>query len=65
LETRQLCRDTKRERAACDLFYPGKLDGTAVAKECGMLTLSAFVIALGSVFTSVVWACKEDMVDRA
>jgi hypothetical protein len=45
--------------------YPAKRGGTAVAKECGMLTLSAFVIALGSVFTSVVWACKEDMVDRA
>jgi hypothetical protein len=39
--------------------------GTAAAKGCVMLTLSAFVIALGSVFTSVVWACKEDMVDRA
>jgi hypothetical protein len=24
-----------------------------------MFTFSAFVIALGSVFTSVVWACKE------
>lgn len=39
--------------------------GTAAAKECGMLTLSAFVIALGSVFMSVFWACKEDMADRA
>ena len=39
--------------------------GTAAAKESGMLTLSAFVIALGTVFTSVLWACKEDMVDRA
>jgi len=35
--------------------------GTAVAKDFPMLTLSAFVIAIGSVFGSVVWACKEDL----
>jgi len=36
----------------------------AAAKECGMFTFSAFIFALGSVFTSVVWACKEDNADR-
>jgi hypothetical protein len=46
-------------------FAREKEFGTPAAKESGMLTLSAFVIALGSVFTSVFWACKEDMVDRA
>jgi hypothetical protein len=30
-----------------------------------MLTISAFVIAMGSVCMSVFWACKEDMTDRA
>jgi hypothetical protein len=65
LETRQLCRETKREKGARNRFTEVNKGGTAAAKECGMLTLSAFVIALGSVFTSVVWACKEDMVDRA
>jgi hypothetical protein len=35
------------------------------AKETSMLTLSTFVIAMGSVFMSVVWACKEDTTDRA
>jgi hypothetical protein len=32
----------------------------AVAKENGMLTLSFFVVAVGSVFGSVVWACKDE-----
>jgi len=45
-------------------FSQAKTRGTAAAKESGMLTLSAFVIALGSVFTSVLWACKEDTADR-
>ena len=36
----------------------------AAAKESGMLTLSAFVIAISSVFTSVLWACKEDTANR-
>jgi hypothetical protein len=31
-----------------------------VAKENGMLTISAFVIAVSSVFGSVLWACKEE-----
>jgi hypothetical protein len=31
-----------------------------VAKSNGMLTLSAFVLAVTSVFGSVLWACKED-----
>jgi hypothetical protein len=44
---------------------PQKDPGTAAAKDGGMLTVSAFVILLGSVFTSVLWACKEDVVDRA
>jgi hypothetical protein len=35
-----------------------------VAKESGMFTISAFVIALGSVFVSVVWACKTDTANR-
>ncbi len=30
-----------------------------------MLPLSAFVVAVGSVFASVLWACKEDLADRA
>jgi len=30
-----------------------------------MLTISSFVIALGSVCMSVFWACKEDTIDRA
>jgi len=64
LETRQLCRESKRESACGGRFCPGNAGGTAAAKETGMLTLSAFVIALGTVFTSVFWACKEDMVDR-
>jgi hypothetical protein len=46
-------------------FARENASGTAAAKESGMLTLSAFVIALGSVFMSVFWACKEDMVDQA
>lgn len=29
-----------------------------------MLTLSAFVIAVSSVFASVLWACKEDVSGR-
>jgi hypothetical protein len=29
-----------------------------------MLTLSAFVIAMGSVCMSVFWACKKDTTDR-
>jgi hypothetical protein len=29
-----------------------------------MFTVSAFIVALGSVFTSVFWACKEDTADR-
>jgi hypothetical protein len=44
---------------------PVKDPGTAAAKDGGVLTVSAFVILLGSVFTSVLWACKEDVVDRA
>ena len=39
--------------------------GTAVAQELGMLTLSTFVIAMGSVCMSVFWACKEDTSDHA
>ena len=35
------------------------------AKETSMLTLSSFVIALGSVCMSVFWACKEDTTNRA
>ena len=38
--------------------------GTTVAKESAMLTLSAFVIAMGSVCMSVFWACKEDTTDH-
>jgi hypothetical protein len=34
------------------------------AKESGMLTLSAFAIAVGSIFASVLWACKEDTANR-
>ena len=41
-------------------FYPVNGVGTAVAKENGMLTLSAFVFAVGSVFGSVLWACKDE-----
>jgi hypothetical protein len=29
-----------------------------------MLTLSGFVIAMGSVCMSVLWACKDDTADR-
>lgn len=29
-----------------------------------MLSLSTFVIAIGIVFTSVLWACKEDTANR-
>lgn len=36
-----------------------------VAKQSGMFTLSAFVIAFSSVVMSVVWACKEDTADHA
>jgi hypothetical protein len=36
-----------------------------VAKGICMLTLSAFVIAVGSVFGSVAWACKEDLTTSA
>jgi hypothetical protein len=39
--------------------------GTAVAKDSGMLTIFAFVVAMGSVFMSVLWACKEDTANRA
>jgi hypothetical protein len=39
--------------------------GTAVAKDFGMLTIFAFVVAMGSVFMSVFWACKEDTANRA
>jgi hypothetical protein len=35
--------------------------GTPAAKGETMFTISAFIIAAGSVFVSVVWACKEDM----
>jgi hypothetical protein len=34
----------------------------AVAKEIAMLTISAFVIAVSSVFGSVLWACREETV---
>lgn len=43
----------------------GKRIGTAVAKENGMLTLSTFVLAVGSVFSSVLWACKNEPADQA
>jgi hypothetical protein len=65
LETRQLCHESKRESGVGGRSCPAKRLGTTVAKENDMLPLSAFVIALGTVFTSVFWACKEDMADRA
>jgi hypothetical protein len=35
------------------------------AKENGMLTISAFTVAVCSVFGSVLWACKEDITTSA
>ena len=34
--------------------------GTAAANSSGMFTISAFAIAFGSVFASVLWACKAE-----
>lgn len=47
-------------RVVCDALSPVERLGTCAAKENGMLTLSAFVFAVGSVFASVAWACKDE-----
>lgn len=47
------------------VILPANGRGTAAAKDCGMLTLFTFVIAMGSVCMSVFWACKQDTPDRA
>ncbi|PZR73934.1 MAG: hypothetical protein DLM73_09325 [Chthoniobacterales bacterium] len=60
-----MCRGRRREISDHGRFSQVNGEGTAVAKKIGMLTISAFVIALGSVFMSVVWACKEDLTNRA
>jgi hypothetical protein len=39
--------------------------GTRVAKEPGMLTVSTFVLAIGSVVSSVLWACRGEMSGQA
>jgi hypothetical protein len=39
-------------------------NGTPAAKEEVMLTVSTFFIAMASVFSSVVWACKEEPSNR-
>lgn len=62
--SRQLCREKRRKARAKGAFFPANGRGTLVAKHSGMLTLSAFVIALSSVVTSVVWACKTDTPDH-
>jgi hypothetical protein len=49
---------------AASLFPGRNPEGTSVAKRFGMLTFFAFAVALGSVFTSVLWACKEDTANR-
>jgi len=36
--------------------------GMTVAKKNGMLTISAFIIAVSSVFGSVLWACKAETI---
>jgi hypothetical protein len=63
--SRQLCRENKRESVALVRITLQTRGGTAVAQELGMLTLSTFVIAMGSVCMSVFWACKEDTSDHA
>ena len=47
------------------VFCPANKRGTAAAKDGGMLTLFTFGIAMGSVCMSVVWACKNDTINRA